>query len=112
MWHLWRYVFFLFFSFDLFLFVFVFLLSLKPRSFVQPFFDMHEIRKPQAGSEQLSGSWFLLFSFYFCFLGEINTRPTLMHTKNLYENGPNPFFSGFFNLMGTRMVQICMAKSV
>ena len=19
-----------------------------------------------------------------------------MHTKNLYENGPNPFFSGFF----------------
>ena len=19
-------------------------------------------------------------------------RPTLMHTKNLYENGPNPFF--------------------
>ena len=39
-------------------------------------------------------------------------RPTLMHTKNLYENGPNPFFSGFFNLMGTRMVQIRMAKSV
>ena len=31
-----------------------------------------------------------------------------MHTKNLYENGPNPFFSGFFNLMGTRMVQIRM----
>ena len=29
-----------------------------------------------------------------------------MHTKNLYENGPNPFFWGFFNLMGTRMVQI------
>ena len=22
-------------------------------------------------------------------------RPTLMGTKNLYENGPNPFFSGF-----------------
>ena len=39
-------------------------------------------------------------------------RPTLMHTKNLYENGPNPFFSGFFNLMSTRMVQIRMAKSV
>ena len=39
-------------------------------------------------------------------------RTTLMHTKNLYENGPNPFFSGFFNLMGTRMVQIRMAKSV
>ena len=35
-----------------------------------------------------------------------------MHTKNLYENGLNPFFSGFFNLMGTRMVQIRMAKSV
>ena len=34
-----------------------------------------------------------------------------MHTKNLYENGPNPFFSGFFDLMGTRMVQIRMAKS-
>ena len=31
-----------------------------------------------------------------------------MGTKNLYENGPNPFFSGFFNLMGTRMVQIRM----
>ena len=39
-------------------------------------------------------------------------RPTLMHTKNLYENGPNPFFSGVFNLMGTRIVQIRMAKSV
>ena len=31
-----------------------------------------------------------------------------MHTKNLYENGPNPFFSDFFfsdffNLIGTRM---------
>ena len=39
-------------------------------------------------------------------------RPTLTHTKNLYENGPNPFFSGVFNLMGTRMVQIRMAKSV
>ena len=24
-------------------------------------------------------------------------RPTLMHTKNLYENGPNPFF-----LFGTK----------
>ena len=39
-------------------------------------------------------------------------RPTLMHTKKLYENGPNPFFSGFFNLMGTGMVQIRMVKSV
>ena len=26
-------------------------------------------------------------------------RPTLMHTKNLYENGPNPFFPGFFDLI-------------
>ena len=34
-----------------------------------------------------------------------------METKNLYENGPNPFFV-FFNLMGTRMVQIRIAKSV
>ena len=25
-----------------------------------------------------------------------------MHTKNLHENGPNPLFSGFFNLMGVR----------
>ena len=41
------------------------------------------------------------------FLAEV-----IMYTKNLYENGPNPFFSGFFNLMGTRMVQIRMAKSV
>ena len=39
-------------------------------------------------------------------------RPTLMLYEKLYENGPNPFFSGFFNLMGTRMVQIRMAKSV
>ena len=37
-------------------------------------------------------------------------RPTLMGTKNLYENGPNPFF--FLNLMETRMVQIRKAKSV
>ena len=35
-----------------------------------------------------------------------------MGTKNLYENGPKPFFSDFFNLMGTRMVQIRIAKSV
>ena len=41
-------------------------------------------------------------------------RSTLMGTKNLYEDGPNPFFSGecFFNLMGTRMVEIRIAKSV
>ena len=39
-------------------------------------------------------------------------RPTLMSTKNLHENGPNPFFFVFFNLMGTRMVQIRIAKSV
>ena len=35
-----------------------------------------------------------------------------MGTKNLYENGPNPFFGFFFNLMGTRMVQIDIEKSV
>ena len=36
-----------------------------------------------------------------------------MGTKNLYENGPNPFLFVFFNLMGTgRMVQIRIAKSV
>ena len=35
-----------------------------------------------------------------------------MGTKNLYENGPDPFFSVFFDLMGTRMVQIRIAKSV
>ena len=35
-----------------------------------------------------------------------------MGTKNLYENKPNPFFLFFFNLMGTRMVQIRIAKSV
>ena len=46
------------------------------------------------------------------FLRSGELRPTLMHTKNLYEDGPNPFFSGFFDLMGTRMVQIRMAKSV
>ena len=36
--------------------------------------------------ERLGG---LLKSDNSCFLG---LRPTLMHTKNLYENGPNPFF--------------------
>ena len=50
----------------------------------------------------------MFFAGYFF----LSVRPTLMHTKNLYENGPNPFFSGFFDLMGTRMVQIRMAKSV
>ena len=35
-----------------------------------------------------------------------------MGTKDLYENGTNPFFFVFFNLMGTRMVQIRIAKSV
>ena len=45
----------------------------------------------------------------FCFL---IIRPTLMRTKNLHENGPNPFFFASFNLMGTRMIQIRIAKSV
>ena len=36
-----------------------------------------------------------------------------MGKKNLYENGPDPFFfCFFFDLMGTRMVQIRIAKSV
>ena len=35
-----------------------------------------------------------------------------MGTKNLYENGSDPFFFFFFDLMGTRMVQIRIAKSV
>ena len=36
-----------------------------------------------------------------------------MGTKNLYENGPNPFFCFvLLDLMGTRMVQIRIAKSV
>ena len=35
-----------------------------------------------------------------------------MGTKNLYENGANPFFFVFFDLMGTRRVQIDIAKSV
>ena len=39
-------------------------------------------------------------------------RATLMGTKNLYENGANPFFFGFLNLMGTRMIQIRIGKSV
>ena len=33
-----------------------------------------------------------------------------METKNLYENGPNNLFCSCFNLMGTRMVQICIAN--
>ena len=117
MWHLWRYVFFLFFSFDLFLFVFVFLLSLKPRSFVQSFFDMHEIRKPQAGSEQLSGSWFLLFCFYFCFLGEINIRPTLSYAyEKLIRKWTKSVFFGFFQSYGYEngpdlYGQICLSFS-
>ena len=39
-------------------------------------------------------------------------RATLMGTKSLYENGANPFFFGFLNLMGTRMIQIRIGKSV
>ena len=36
-----------------------------------------------------------------------------MGTKNLHENGPNPFFVFcVFNIMGTKMVQIRIAKSV
>ena len=35
-----------------------------------------------------------------------------MGTKNLYENGTNPFLFLFYSLMGTRMVQIRTAKSV
>ena len=35
-----------------------------------------------------------------------------MGTKNLYENGPDPSFLFYFDLMGTRMVQIRIAKSV
>ena len=35
-----------------------------------------------------------------------------MGTKNLYENRPNLFFFVFFDLVGTRMVQIRIAKSV
>ena len=42
-----------------------------------------------------------------------NLRPTLMGTKSLYENRPNPFFFFFFfNLMGTRMVEVRIAKTV
>ena len=29
-------------------------------------------------------------------------RPTLMETKNLYENGPNPFFVLFFSILWER----------
>ena len=35
-----------------------------------------------------------------------------MGTKNLYENGPNNFSFLLFNLMGTRIIQIRIAKSV
>ena len=46
-------------------------------------------------------------------MSRVVIRPTLMGTKNLYENGPDPFFVFvFFDLMGTRMVQIRIAKSV
>ena len=34
------------------------------------------------------------------------------YEKLIRKNRTNPFFSGFFNLVGTRMVQIRMAKSV
>ena len=43
---------------------------------------------------------------------DFSLRPALMGTKNLYENGPDPFFLFFFDLMGTRMVQVRIAKSV
>ena len=43
----------------------------------------------------------------------LGLRPTLTGTKNLDENGQNPFFVFvFFNLVGTRMVQIRIANSV
>ena len=35
-----------------------------------------------------------------------------MGRKNLYDNGPDSFVLFFFDLMGTRMVQIRIAKSV
>ena len=41
------------------------------------------------------------------------TKADSYGNENLYENGPNPFFVFvFLNLMGTRMVQIRVAKSV
>ena len=88
--------------------------------FVQDFFPI----KSETCSDGLGVLWFFFFNLVGRILGKIKifvqdfdsiktgVRPTLMHTKNLYENGPNPFFSGFFNLMDTRMVQIRMAKSV
>ena len=62
------------------------------------------------GPEKKNG--FDLFSYKFFVCVRVGLRPALMGTKNLYENGPDSFFFVFFDLMGMRMVQICIAKSV
>ena len=46
----------------------------------------------------------LLLLFLSVFLVQVSStstlRPTLMATKNLHENGPNPFFFFFFQSYG------------
>ena len=42
--------------------------------------------------EVLYKSGMFLGVFQFVKKMKLLIRPTLMHTKNLYENGPNPFF--------------------
>ena len=46
---------------------------------IRPLANLGPLRQGQARR-----GWFSLFDSL--------VRPTLMHTKNLYENGPNPFF--------------------
>ena len=61
---------------------------------------------------------YLFVKVFWCPCKAIKVRPTLMGTKNLYENGPNPFFlfgtknlvrstlKGTKNLRYTKMDQI------
>ena len=59
-----------------------------------------------------------LFSFFPCSADRERDWPPCKadsygNEKLIYENGPNPFLVlVFFNLMGTRMVQIRIVKSV
>ena len=62
------------------------------------------------GAEKKNGFGPFSYTFFVCI--RVGLMSTHMGTKNLFENGPIPFFHFFFNLMGTRMVQIRIAKSV
>ena len=81
-------------TFVLFCFVFVFMLSLKPRPFVQSFFDMHALRQPHAVTEKFSASFFVFISL------KISLLPCIFV--------PLPFFS----LYGEYVVRFSLPDGV